>query len=83
MKFQNLNFIINPTKAAFNEACRLTGVGKYEEAQEELYRAEKLCRIAFEDQEDELGSELASIRFQLGYLHQLQDRYKNLPIKSI
>ena len=31
-------------EAAFNEACRLTGTSQYEEAQDELVRAEKLCK---------------------------------------
>lgn len=61
-------------ESAFNEACRLTGTNEYAQAQDELIRAEKLCRVSFDDQEDELGSELASIRFQLGYLHQLQGK---------
>jgi hypothetical protein len=37
-------------EAAFNEACRLTGNGNYEEAHSELARAEKLCRNTFEEQ---------------------------------
>lgn len=61
-------------EAAFNEACRLTGTSQYAEAQDELVRAEKLCKVAFEDQEEDLNSELASIRFQLGYLHQIQGK---------
>jgi len=61
-------------EAAFNEACRLTGATEYSRAQNELTRAEKLCRVSYEDQEDELGGELAAIRFQLGYLHQVQGK---------
>lgn len=61
-------------EAAFNEACRLTGNGNYEEAHSELARAEKLCRNTFEEQEDEMGNELSSIRFQVGYLNQIEGK---------
>ena len=51
-------------EAAFNAACYHTGLGDYQNALEELGRAETLCRQTYDDQEDELSSELAQVRLQ-------------------
>ena len=51
-------------EAAFNAACYHTGLGDYQKALEELGRAETLCRQTYDDQEDELSSELAQVRLQ-------------------
>ena len=56
-------------EAAFNAACYHTGLGDYQNALEELNRAETLCRQTYDDQEDELSSELAQIRLQDSFLN--------------
>ncbi|CAG5089238.1 Oidioi.mRNA.OKI2018_I69.PAR.g12142.t1.cds [Oikopleura dioica] len=63
-------------EAAFNNACRLTGAGDYENAQEELVRAEQLCRSTAEDFDEDVGSELVGIRFQSGYIKQVTGKVK-------
>ena len=55
-------------EAAFNAACYHTGLGDYQNALEELGRAETLCRQTYDDQEDELSSELAQVRLQDSFL---------------
>lgn len=75
-------------EAAFNNACRLTGTGDFETAQEELNRAEQLCRSSAEDLEEDVSSELVGIRFQTGYLKHINGKVKearsayNLVIES-
>ena len=56
-------------EAAFNAACYHTGRGDYQNALDELNRAETLCRQTYDDQEDELSSELAQVRLQDRFLY--------------
>ena len=63
-------------EAAFNAACYHTGLGDYQNALEELGRAETLCRQTYDDQEDELSSELAQVRLQDSFLKFYFQRYR-------
>lgn len=53
----------------YNSACISLGKGNFEEAQEKLKKAEKLCKQTFEDEEDQeyVENEMAIIRVQLAY----------------
>jgi len=67
----------NSYELSYNEAIRLLGEGKIQEAEAQIRRAEALCRKTLEEDganEDEIEDELALIRVQLGYTAQLQGR---------
>uniref|UniRef100_T1IQJ0 Signal recognition particle subunit SRP72 n=1 Tax=Strigamia maritima TaxID=126957 RepID=T1IQJ0_STRMM len=60
----------------YNSACALIIQGKFREASDKLKRAEELCRKSLEEDdatEEEIESELAIIRVQLGYVNQMQN----------
>lgn len=59
----------------YNAACISIAQGEYSEAEKRLRQCEKLCRETF-DEEDELESELAPIRVQLGFVCQKIGRSK-------
>jgi len=67
----------NSYELSYNEAIRLLGEGKVQEAEAQLRKAETFCRKSLEEDganEDEIEDELALIRVQLGYTAQLQGR---------
>merc|ERR1712071_429426 len=67
----------NSYELSYNEAIRLLGEGKIQDAEAQIRKAETFCRKTLEEDganEDEIEDELALIRVQLGYTAQLQGR---------
>lgn len=64
----------------YNNACVLTGTGKFVEAEKRLKISEKMCREFLEEDEsmteEDILNELAIIRVQLAYCLQMQGRNK-------
>lgn len=68
----------------YNNACALSGTGKYAEAEKRLKTSEKLCREFLEEDEstteEEIQNEMAIIRVQLAYCLQMQGRNKEASV---
>uniref|UniRef100_A0A1B6F764 Signal recognition particle subunit SRP72 n=1 Tax=Cuerna arida TaxID=1464854 RepID=A0A1B6F764_9HEMI len=62
---------------AYNSACQLIAQGKYSEAEKKLKVAEKLCREALQEEEEDVEEGLGIIRAQQAYCMQLQGREKD------
>lgn len=64
----------------YNNACALSGTGKFAEAEKKLKISEKMCREFLQKEEEmteeEIENELAIIRVQLAYCLQMQGRNK-------
>ncbi|XP_054261614.1 signal recognition particle subunit SRP72 [Macrosteles quadrilineatus] len=61
---------------AYNAACQLISQGKYADAEKKLKIAEKLCREALQEEEEDVEEGLGIIRAQQAYCLQLQGREK-------
>lgn len=70
----------NTYELVYNNACALSGTGKYVEAEKRLKTSEKMCREFLEEDEsmteEDIQNELAIIRVQLAYCLQQQGRNK-------
>lgn len=64
----------------YNNACALSGTGKFAEAEKRLKISEKMCREFLEEDEsmteEDIENELAIIRVQLAYCLQMQGKNK-------
>jgi len=65
---------------AYNAACQLIAQGKFIEAEKKLKLAEKLCREALQDEEEDVEEGLGIIRAQQAYCMQLQGREKEAQV---
>nr|XP_018915440.1 PREDICTED: signal recognition particle subunit SRP72 [Bemisia tabaci] len=63
----------------YNAACKLIGLGQYNEAEKKLRLAEKMCREALSEDdasEEDIEKEISIIRVQLGFVTQTLGREK-------
>jgi signal recognition particle subunit SRP72 len=68
----------------YNNACALSGTGKFAEAEKRLKISEKMCREFLEEDEtmteEDIQNELAIIRVQLAFCLQMQGRNKEASV---